>query len=66
MSLHNSLLFPLNHKMTSPNIQKDIGHSCAKETIGKMLGELRDEHSAILVDESCYVSFIQQMVVVLQ
>jgi len=33
---------PLNHKMTSPDIQKDIAHSCAKETIGKMLEELGD------------------------
>jgi len=24
---------PLNHKMTSPDIQKNIVHSCAKEAI---------------------------------
>ena len=43
---------PLNHKMTSRNIQRDSSHSCAKETIGKMLEEFRDGYFAILVDES--------------
>jgi len=40
---------PLNHKMTSPDIQKYIAHSCGKETIGKMLEELEDGYFAILV-----------------
>jgi len=57
---------PLNHKMTSPNIQKDIAHSCAKETIGKMLEELGDGYFATLVDESHDVSCKQQMAVVLR
>jgi len=52
--------------MTSPDIQKDIAHSFAKETSGKMLEELRDEYFAILIDESRDVSCKQQMAVVLR
>jgi len=52
--------------MTSPDIQKDIAYSCTKETIGKMLEELRDRHFAILVDESRDASCKQQMAVVLR
>jgi len=57
---------PLNNKLTSPDIQKDIAHFCAKETIGKILEELGDGYFAVLVDESCDVSCKQQMVVVLR
>jgi len=52
---------PLNNKLTSPDIQKDITHSCAKETIGKILEELRDGYFAVLVDESRDVSCKRQM-----
>ena len=51
---------PLNNKLTSPDIQKDIAHFCAKETIGKILEELGDGYFAVLVHESRDVSCKQQ------
>ena len=56
----------LNNKLISPDIQKDIVHSCAKETIRKILKELKDGYFSILVDKSRDVSCKQQMVVVLR
>jgi len=53
-------------EMTSTDIQKDIAHYFAKETIGKMLEELGDGYFAILVDESRDVSYKQQMASVLR
>jgi len=52
--------------MTYPDIQKEIAHSCSKETMKAILEELGDGYFSLLVDESRDVSCKQQMTVVLR
>lgn len=47
---------PENHKLTSPDFQKDIVHTCVMEITNAILNELGDLWFAILVDESRDVS----------
>ncbi|XP_070020836.1 uncharacterized protein [Nicotiana sylvestris] len=52
--------------MTSPNIQKDIVNSCAKETVKAIIENLNENFFGILVDESKDVSHKEQMALVLR
>jgi hypothetical protein len=45
-----------NHQMTTLDIQKEIAHAAASETIDTILKDLGDSPFAILVDESCNIS----------
>lgn len=47
---------PKNHKMTSPDVQKDIVRACAVEISHAIVTELGDLCFSILVDESRDVS----------
>ncbi|KAM3343686.1 hypothetical protein P3S68_025776 [Capsicum galapagoense] len=47
---------PKNSTMTSPDIQKDIVSSCAKETVKAIIEDLNGNFFEILVDESKDVS----------
>ncbi|XP_049405198.1 uncharacterized protein LOC125868628 [Solanum stenotomum] len=51
--------------MTSPDIQKDIVNSCAKETVKAIIEDLNGDYFGILVDESKDVSHKEQMSLVL-
>ncbi|GAA0167174.1 hypothetical protein LIER_22165 [Lithospermum erythrorhizon] len=55
---------PKNHKMTSPDIQKEFVNACAVETINKIVNEIGDNTFGVLVDESCDSSGKEQMAVV--
>ncbi|XP_016544405.1 uncharacterized protein LOC107844519 [Capsicum annuum] len=52
--------------MTSPDIQKDIVSSCAKETLKEIIEDLNGHFFGILVDESKNVSHKEQMTLVLR
>ncbi|XP_015158660.1 uncharacterized protein [Solanum tuberosum] len=52
--------------MTSPDIQKDIVNSCAKETVKAIIEDLNGDYFGILVDESKDVSHKEQMSLVLR
>ena len=52
---------PKNSQLIAPSIQKDIIHSCAKETTKSILNELGKDFFAILVDESADVTHKEQM-----
>ncbi|XP_070013756.1 uncharacterized protein [Nicotiana sylvestris] len=56
---------PKNSTMTSPDIQKDIVNSCAKETVKAIIEDLNGDFFGILVDESKDVSHKEQMALVL-
>ncbi|CAN6712599.1 unnamed protein product [Malus baccata var. baccata] len=43
---------PENHKLTSPNIQKDIVNACATETIKAIIKDIGTSLFSILIDES--------------
>lgn len=57
---------PKNNSMTSPDIQKDIVNSCAKETVKAIIEDLNGDYFGILVDESKDVSHKEQMSLVLR
>ncbi|XP_070012323.1 uncharacterized protein [Nicotiana sylvestris] len=52
--------------MTSPDIQKDIVNSFAKETVKEIIEDLNEDFFGILVDESKDVSHKEQMALVLR
>nr|XP_009793096.1 PREDICTED: uncharacterized protein LOC104240016 [Nicotiana sylvestris] len=52
--------------MTSPDIQKDIVNSCAKEMVKAIIEDLNGDFFGILVDESKDVSHKEQMALVLR
>jgi hypothetical protein len=54
-----------NHQMTTLDIQKEIAHAAASETIDTILKDLGDSPFAILVDESCNISVNEQLAIVL-
>ncbi|XP_042467523.1 uncharacterized protein LOC122050704 [Zingiber officinale] len=57
---------PLNLKLISPDIQKDIIRSIAYLTTNSILGDLGDELFTILVDEARDISVKEQMTVALR
>ncbi|XP_052182037.1 uncharacterized protein LOC127794821 [Diospyros lotus] len=57
---------PLNCKLTSPDVQKDIVSACAAETINAIIKDIGDSFFSILVDESRDVSTKEQMSIVLR
>ncbi|XP_060210282.1 uncharacterized protein LOC132637161 [Lycium barbarum] len=57
---------PKNNTTTSPDIQKDIVNSCAKETVNAIIEDLNEDYFGILVDESKDVSHKEQMALVLR
>ncbi|XP_019250998.1 PREDICTED: zinc finger MYM-type protein 1-like [Nicotiana attenuata] len=57
---------PKNNTMTSPDIQKDIVNSCAKETVKAIIEDLNWNFFGILVDESKDVSHKEQIALVLR
>ncbi|XP_050111776.1 uncharacterized protein LOC126590342 [Malus sylvestris] len=57
---------PENHKLTSPDIQKDIVNACATETIKAIIKDIGTSLFSILIDESCDVSTKEQMAIVLR
>ncbi|XP_075099506.1 uncharacterized protein LOC107822125 [Nicotiana tabacum] len=57
---------PKNNTMTSPDIQKDIVNSCAKETVKEIIEDLNGNFFGILVDESKDVSHKEQLALVLR
>ncbi|PON53209.1 hypothetical protein TorRG33x02_305960, partial [Trema orientale] len=57
---------PDNLKLTSPDIQKEIVHASAVETINVIIKDIGDALFSILVDESRDVSIKEQMSVVLR
>ncbi|XP_015089737.1 zinc finger MYM-type protein 1-like [Solanum pennellii] len=57
---------PKSELICSPNIQKDIVDSCAKETIKSILEGLDGEYFGILVDESKDISHKEQMTLVMR
>jgi hypothetical protein len=42
---------PKNHKLTTPEIQRQIANCCAKETTKLVMKDLDGEYFAILADE---------------
>jgi hypothetical protein len=54
-----------NHQMTALDIQKEIAHVAASETIDTILKDLEDSLFAILVDESRDISVNEQLAIVL-
>ncbi|KAL7602548.1 hypothetical protein Lser_V15G25506 [Lactuca serriola] len=52
---------PKNLQVTSPSIQKDIIHACAKETTKHIIREVGEDYFAILVDESADVTHNEQI-----
>ncbi|XP_068339219.1 uncharacterized protein [Pyrus communis] len=56
---------PENHKLTSPDIQKDIVNACATETIKAIIKDIGTLLFSILIDESHDVSTKEQMTIVL-
>jgi hypothetical protein len=44
-------------------IQKEIVHSCARETLKSIREDIEDKYFAILVDEFSYVSHKEQLVI---
>ncbi|XP_068337631.1 uncharacterized protein [Pyrus communis] len=57
---------PENHKLTSPDIQKDIVNACATETIKTLIKDIGTSLFSILIDESRDVSTKEQMAIVLR
>ncbi|KAI5342480.1 hypothetical protein L3X38_010355 [Prunus dulcis] len=57
---------PGNLKLIAPSIQKDLGNSCAKETIDLILSDVKDRYFSIMVDEARDVSIKEQMAMVLR
>ncbi|KAM2425494.1 hypothetical protein ACFX1W_022928 [Malus domestica] len=57
---------PENHKLTSPDIQKDIVNACATETIKAIIEDVGTSLFSILIDESRHVSRKEQMAIVLR
>ncbi|KAM1571243.1 hypothetical protein ACFX10_036159 [Malus domestica] len=57
---------PENHKLTSPDIQKDIVNACATETIKAIIEDVGTSLFSILIDESRDVSTKEQMAIVLR
>ncbi|XP_048425917.1 zinc finger MYM-type protein 1-like [Pyrus x bretschneideri] len=57
---------PENHKLTSPDIQKDIVNACATETINAIIKDIRTSLFSILIDEFHDVSTKEQMTIVLR
>ncbi|XP_060200639.1 uncharacterized protein LOC132628904 [Lycium barbarum] len=57
---------PKNNTTTSPDIQKDIVNSCAKESVNAIIEDLNGDYFGILVDESKDVSHKEQMALVLR
>ncbi|CAN6693287.1 unnamed protein product [Malus baccata var. baccata] len=57
---------PENHKLTSPDIQKDIVNACAIETIKTIIKDIGTSLFSILIDESRDVSTKEQMAIVLR
>ncbi|KAL4592042.1 hypothetical protein LXL04_005021 [Taraxacum kok-saghyz] len=57
---------PLNLKLTSPDIQKDIVHAAAIETTKLIINDIGESFFSIIVDESRDISIKEQMSVVLR
>ena len=57
---------PLNLKLTSPDIQKDIVHAAAIETTKLIINDIGESFFSILVDKSRDISIKEQMSVVLR
>ncbi|CAN6557975.1 unnamed protein product [Malus baccata var. baccata] len=57
---------PENHKLTSPDIQKDILNACATETIKAIIKGIGTSLFSILINESRDVSTKEQMAIVLR
>ncbi|CAL8995848.1 unnamed protein product [Prunus brigantina] len=57
---------PGNLKLIAPSIQKDLVNSCAKETIGLILSDVKDRYFSIMVDEARDISIKEQMAMVLR
>ena len=57
---------PKNHRITSPDIQKDIVHALAVETSKLIKKDIGDDFFAILADESRDASVKEQMSVVIR
>ncbi|KAL4586505.1 hypothetical protein LXL04_011141 [Taraxacum kok-saghyz] len=57
---------PLNLKLTSPDIQKDIVHAAAIETTKLIINDIGESFFSILIDESRDISIKEQMSVVLR
>ncbi|KAI5323698.1 hypothetical protein L3X38_032770 [Prunus dulcis] len=55
-----------NLKLIAPSIQKDLVNSCAKETIGLILSDVKDRYFSIMVDEARDVSIKEKMAMVLR
>ncbi|XP_074297557.1 uncharacterized protein LOC141628297 [Silene latifolia] len=55
-----------NARMICPDVQKDLIHSCAKETTKLILEELGDDYFGILADESSDVSHKEQLAICLR
>ncbi|CAN6571081.1 unnamed protein product [Malus baccata var. baccata] len=54
-----------NHKLTSPNIQKDIVNACATETVKAIIKDIGTSLFSSLIDESRNISTKEQMAIVL-
>ncbi|XP_070679516.1 uncharacterized protein [Malus domestica] len=54
---------PENHKLTSPDIQKDIVNACATETIKAIIEDVGTSLFSILIDESRDVSTKEHLMV---
>jgi hypothetical protein len=57
---------PENHRMTTPDIQKEIANAAASETLDAILKDFGDSIFAILVDESRDISVKEQLAIVLR
>ncbi|XP_038698004.1 zinc finger MYM-type protein 1-like [Tripterygium wilfordii] len=57
---------PGRHKLTSPDIQKEITQAAAEETTSAIIKDLGDSLFSIMIDESRDISCKEQMAVVLR
>ncbi|XP_052177536.1 uncharacterized protein LOC127791592 [Diospyros lotus] len=57
---------PLNCKLTSPDVQKDIVSACVVKTINVIIKDIGDSFFSIIVDESRDVSTNEQISIVLR
>ncbi|BBN68479.1 FAR1-related sequence 5, partial [Prunus dulcis] len=57
---------PKNLKLIAHSVQKDLVNSCAKETIGLILSDVKDRYFLIMVDEARDVSIKEKMAMVLR
>jgi hypothetical protein len=57
---------PENHRMTAPDIKKEIANAATSETLDAILKDLGDSSFAILVDEFCDISVKEQLAIILR